>query len=122
MFVYLNVTYMNLYGKITSGTLEIAKKTFVGGQTTQTFEWRGGNGTSDGGMWEWFYDKNGFVAMKLTSNLTQKHIGSLKENSWNKNPLPPIEPWFKRGAKGYFTYVQPTGKEFICDWKLINDK
>ncbi len=122
MFVYLNVTHITLYGKITSGTLEIGKNqpydSFVG----QYFEWRGGNGTSDGGTWEWYYDKNGFVAMKLTSNLTKKHIGSLMENSWNKNPLPPIEPWFKRGAKGYFTYIQPTGKELICNWTLINDK
>lgn len=122
MFVYLSVRYMSFKGNLTTGVLEISRKKFSNGQTTQTFEWRGGNGTNDGGTWEWFYDSDGFVAMKLNSNITKTFVGSLKENSWMKSPLPPIEPWFKRGSEGFFTYIQPTGKKFICDWKMINDK
>jgi hypothetical protein len=120
MFVYLSVRYMNFFGKVTTGTLEIGKNQPSSGSDGQYFEWRGGNGTSDGGTWEWFYDSDGFVAMKLTSNLTKTIIGSLKENSWHKNPLPPIEPWFKKGSEGFFTYIQPTGKKLYCDWKLIS--
>lgn len=115
MFVHLNVRYMYLDGKTSSGTLEIAKKTFPGGQITQTFEWRG-EGSSDGGTWEWGKDSHGFVAMMLTSNITKTLVGRLKANAWNKDPLPPFEPWFRTGSAGYFTYFSPTGKEFICDW------
>lgn len=118
MFIYLYVSHMNLSGKTIGGTLEIAQKKFSDGQVTQVFEWRGENGTSDGGTWEWSKDSDGLVAMMLTSNKTGTLIGILTSDSWGKAPLPPIEPWFKNGAHGYFVYIQPAGKDFICEWRL----
>ncbi len=119
MFIYLYVTNMDMKGKVIGGTLEIAQKKFSGDQVTQVFEWRGENGTSDGGTWEWSKDSDGFVAMMLTSNKTGTLIGELiSADFWGKAPLPPIEPWFKNGSTGYFTYILPTGKELICQWRL----
>ncbi len=118
MFVYLYVRHIDFYGKITAGTLEIARKRFPG-QTTQVFEWRGENGSSDGGTWDWNHNQYGFVAMVLTSNNSGGFVGELTAHDhWGKSPLPPLEPWFKYGVRGGFRYVLPTGKELFCEWWL----
>lgn len=119
MFAYLRVTYMPLSGNSISGTMEIAKKFFPGGQTTQAFEWKGENGIYDGGTWEWGKDRYGFVAMMLTSNLSKRMLGTLKGNTWNSAPTPPIEPWFRNGSKGFFTYIPSPGITQLCDWYWI---
>lgn len=115
MLIYLEVTYIG-YTSIVKGTLEIGRKEYAGGHVTQYFEWRGGNASSDGGLWSWIHDQHGFVAMELTSNATQKTVGWVRGYTWQKDPLPPLAPWFRNGSTGDFIYVDPVGNQLTCGW------
>lgn len=109
---------MNLYGNTSEGNLQIGTNSFTAGGTTQYFEWVGERG-QDGGTWTWKIDRYGKVYMSLTSNASAKTVGRLRDEHWSRDDFPPEEPWFKAGSHGTFTYIDPNGKEFFCDWWII---
>lgn len=114
MVVYLNVFKRDK----TLGTLEIGKNASSGDIAGLYFEWRGQNGTNDGGIWEWAPDEYGIAVMKLTSNQTQNMVVELWASNW-KGADPPQEPWFKRDSEGQLWYYLPTSDRILARWKIL---
>ena len=120
MFVFLNV-FLNKGNKPNEkvGTLEIGKNESSGEIAGRFFEWRGSNGTNDGGIWQWSNHEiyGGSYTMELISNGTKVLVVALNSDDWGL--AEPNEPLFKTGAKGSLAYVPPTGKSFSAFWERV---
>jgi hypothetical protein len=94
------------------GTLEIGRNASSGKIDGRYFEWRGSNGTSDGGIWQWNNHAiyGGDFTMQLTSNETKALIVALNNLDWGL--VEPNELLFKNGAKGSLAYVPPISRSF----------
>ena len=119
MFVFLNVFFKKNNSKEKLGTLEIGKNEPSGQIDGRFFEWRGANGTSDGGKWKWDNHAvyGGSYTMELISNGTNALVVALNNADWGLTE--PSEPFFKTGAEGSLAYVPPTGNALSAFWERI---
>ena len=115
MTVYLTVWH-DFSGK-QIGVLEM-RYNVMGEEVVQTYEFIG-NGTSDGGSWEWT-SGTAPVEAHLTSNLRKTKIGILRSKNWGK-VNPPADPWFedpKETDGNKLDYFDLTGASRRCSWFL----
>ncbi len=90
MIAFLKVT---ANGK-SLGSLQMIYEVWAGGQVSQNWEWIGGNGTDDGGTWEWIKSDTRKIGIELTSNLYKLIVSRLFAERWNDGTFPPLTPWF----------------------------
>lgn len=102
------------------GTLEIGTNKPYGESNGRYFEWRGANGTSDGGIWKWenhpMYLLGDYI-MVLISNETKAIVVTLINSDWGLTE--PTDPIFKTNAGGTLSYYMPTGNAITASWKRI---
>jgi hypothetical protein len=95
MIVFIKVTAK---GGKSLGSLQMIYEVWAGGQVSQNWEWIGGNGTADGGTWEWMTGESGKVGIELNSNLYKRIVSRLFAERWNNKAFPPLPPWFTAPA------------------------
>lgn len=122
----MKVVYLNVFrtkkdkSNEKLGTLEIGKNTSSGNSSGRYFEWRGANGTTDGGVWQ-FQSHPAFYGydhvMLLTSNITNRNVVTLYNADWGLSE--PTDPIFKNGANGKLNYSPADGTSFLAEWICI---
>lgn len=114
MTVYLGV--WNSFDGKKAGVLEIRHNIFPSGEIVQTYEFIG-NGSTDGGVWEWI-DGAGALEAHLTSNIRKSKVAVLRSANWGKTK-PPAQPWFANppaGKENQLLYLMANGTTQSCEW------
>ena len=114
MIVFLNV--LDRMRDVDFGTLQVGKNEPSGDSDGRYFEWRGKNGTSDGGTWSFsFYSTDGKWGggnsphtqwvMVLVSNKTKEVAAEILNSDWGL--AEPVAPWFKAGSHDFINQFPP---------------
>ena len=114
MAIFLNVFRIIKNSKVKLGTIEVG----ITKPPLLYFEWRGTNGTDDGGKCDWVKNDHNFYVLRLTSNRDGKTVGDISDDSWEPQNIPP-EPYFKPGAEGAFWYYGPTQRVLIAKFERM---
>lgn len=113
MIVYLRV--FSRFDATKGGVLEMRRHE-ISGQTILNYEFIG-NGSSDGGTWEWVMGANR-VEAHLTSNIRNAKAAILQSTNWGQINPPP-EPWFadaKESEGNTLLYFMANSRTETCDW------
>src|SRR6187399_2321231 len=115
MTVYLNV--FSRFDATKGGFLQMVY--FVmDGREFRNYEFIG-NGSSDGGTWEWISGVTS-VETHLTSNISQRKAAVMRSTNWGQINPPP-EPWFadpKEPEGNTLLYFMLNGRVEECSWGL----